>query len=191
MNLIELHRRALDATTKIIARVRPEDLPLPTPCAQWDLRTLLVHLVSENRGFAEAARGGTTAASWSAGTLEPDPATAFAVSAAEVAEAFAADGLLVRPVTIAEYGALPGEVAVMMHLIDTVAHSWDVARTLGEDWALEDDLVEAALTVALRFSPMPRGPGQAFGAPVDVPQDAPAPARLLGHLGRDPEWKSA
>lgn len=189
MNLIELDRRALDATTKVISQVHPDDLALPTPCAQWDLRALLVHTVSLNLGFAEAARSETAAASWSAGTLDPDPATAFAVSAAEVADAFAADGLLVQPVTVATFGVFPGEVAVMMHLIDIVAHSWDVARTLGEDWALEDDLVEATLTVALRF-PMPRGPGQAFGTLVDVPQDAPAPVRLLGYLGRDPEWKA-
>jgi len=190
MNVIELERRALDAATKIISRARPEDLTLPTPCAQWDLRALLVHLVSENLGFADAARGGTAAGSWSIGTLDPDPVTAFAASAAEVAEAFAADGLLARLVTVPAFGVFPGEVAVKMHLIDTVAHGWDVSRTLGEDWAPEEDLVEAALTVALRF-PMPRGPGQAFGALVDVPQDAPAAERLLGYLGRDPEWKAA
>ncbi|MEU3461101.1 TIGR03086 family metal-binding protein [Streptomyces sp. NPDC006733] len=188
MHLIELDRRALDASLRILSPVTAADLDRPTPCAEWTLRELLVHLVSENQGFAAAVRGGTDRAVWTGGTLDPDPLQAFTASAALVTEAFAVEDVLVRPVEVREFGVFPGRVAVRMHVIDTVAHSWDVARALGREWDLDDDLVGAALEMLLTF-PLTRGPGRPFGEEVAVSGDAPTADRFLARTGRDPRWE--
>src|SRR5690242_1159986 len=41
----EVYRRARAQTAGIIASVRPEQLGLPTPCAEYDVRALMNHIV--------------------------------------------------------------------------------------------------------------------------------------------------
>jgi uncharacterized protein (TIGR03083 family) len=41
----------------LVDRIGPADLARPTPCAGWDLRALLAHLIGQNHGFAEAVDG--------------------------------------------------------------------------------------------------------------------------------------
>ena len=57
MDLVALHDRALDATTAIVAQVHVEQFGLPTPCPDFDVRTLLNHLISGNYRFVEFAHG--------------------------------------------------------------------------------------------------------------------------------------
>ena len=52
------YRRALLNTGRIVVGVRPEQLALPTPCRDWDVRLLLNHIIGGNHMFAEVARGG-------------------------------------------------------------------------------------------------------------------------------------
>lgn len=188
MDILELDRRASDALGKIIASVTPEDLRRPTPCADWTLYGLIRHQVSENLGFAAAASGTPPGRSvWDSGVLGADPSEDFQRSVVLVTEAFAAKGMLERQVEVREFGVLPGAFAVSMHFIDGVVHGWDVARALGMPGDLTPDLAEAALEMVLRM-PLSRGPGQAFGQAVEVPDGAPVYQRLVAHLGRDPWW---
>ena len=50
-----------------------------------------------------------------------------------------------------------------------------------------------ALKFASRWPDVPqlRGPGAPFGPRIDVPADAPPFDRLLGLLGRAPDWTAA
>ncbi|WP_106403704.1 TIGR03086 family metal-binding protein [Actinocorallia populi] len=178
MDIRDLHRRSLDELHAHIATAGPADLALPTPCAGWDLRALLGHLVAENRGFAGAP-------TWSDGDLGHDPATTFRTTADAVVEAFAAPVPLDERITVGAFGAFSRETALHMHLIDNIAHSWDVARTLGRPWTPAPDLAEAALATALSF-PLPRGEGKAFAPEVPLPETSSAAARFLAHTGRDP-----
>ncbi|GAB2843149.1 TIGR03086 family metal-binding protein [Actinocorallia aurea] len=178
MDIRDLHRRSLDDLHAHLLRVRPADLGLPTPCAGWDLRTLLGHLVAENRGFA----GGPT---WTDAALDPDHATAFRQTADAVVAAFAAPDALDRKVPVNTFGVFPGAIALRMHFIDNAAHTWDVARTLGRPWTPAPDLAEAALATALAF-PLPRGEGEPFAAEIPLPPDAAPEARFLAFTGRDP-----
>ena len=41
----EIHQRAMAQTETIVAAVRPAQLALPTPCAEYDVRALLSHIV--------------------------------------------------------------------------------------------------------------------------------------------------
>jgi hypothetical protein len=57
--LSDLDPRALDSSATAlcltaVSAVRPDQLDLPAPCAEWNLGELVAHLVAENRGFAGA-----------------------------------------------------------------------------------------------------------------------------------------
>ena len=62
MGLLE---RALDQAAAIIAGIGASQAALPTPCADWDVRALVRHLIGQDlRNFTVAARGET--ADWQA-----------------------------------------------------------------------------------------------------------------------------
>src|SRR5437879_13526707 len=50
--------RALEQTGSIISRIRPDQASLPTPCTDWDVRTLVNHTVYDLRTFTALVSGG-------------------------------------------------------------------------------------------------------------------------------------
>jgi uncharacterized protein (TIGR03086 family) len=193
MDIRELDRRALAYAGVVIAEVEADRLMLPTPCPDWTLHGLLRHLVGQNEGFAAAARGGGAALSvWRNGRLGEDPRADVERSARLVGEAFGEDGVLDRMFDLPEVGsAFPGPVAIGFHFVDTVVHAWDVARTIGAEWDPGDEMVAAAIRIAVRVPDTPgsRGPGLAFEPGVELPAEAPDRDRLLALLGRSPSWR--
>ncbi|MET0135654.1 MAG: TIGR03086 family metal-binding protein [Kibdelosporangium sp.] len=188
MDFRELDRQAVRTAGEVIALVRPDHLHLPTPCVDWTLHGLLRHLVSEDLAFAAATTAGTDPSDvdWNAGRLGPDPVADHRRAAAAYVTAFEPDLVLGREMRIGVFGVLPGSVAVSMHLIDTVVHGWDVARTIGVPYAPDEHLVATALKVLRKF---PAGrPTPAFDVQVDVPADATELDKLVAYVGRDPGW---
>jgi len=192
-----LHRRALQVSVDAVNRVRPDQLALPTPCAEWDLGRLLAHMTGQNHGFAAVARGETSDLSvWRDRPVGDDPGGAYAASARDLAAAFAEDGLLERRFwlpEIREGGMFPATLGVSFHLVDSVVHAWDVARSLGETVAFDDEVLAAALRIAEQ---VPDGenreqPGAAFKHGLAVAAEASRLDRILGLLGRAPDWKAA
>jgi len=167
----------------VVARVRPDQLGLPTPCALWDVRALIGHLVEANQLFAVAA--GAEPAVLPA----DDPLAAYPASTEAVRRAWHQPGVLDRHVRL-PFGALLGAVAVRMHFVDHLVHGWDLAVATGQDATLDPVLASAAhdeMTTAL--AGVPRGPdvaGGPFGPPVPWPDDAPVHERLVAFLGRRP-----
>jgi uncharacterized protein (TIGR03086 family) len=193
-----VHRIAVLATVDIVAAVVPEDLRRPTPCAGWNLADLLAHMTVQHRGFAAAARGrGADLGVWQpaavADAVAADPAGTYAVAAADVVEAFAADDVLDATFTLPELGpgaAFPGALAIGFHFVDYVVHGWDVARTVGLPFQPRADVVAAALPLALA---VPDGVaraalGGAFGTALAATDAASDLDRILSHLGRSPGW---
>ncbi|ONH28727.1 TIGR03086 family protein [Pseudofrankia asymbiotica] len=194
MDIRELDRRALALTGEMVGHVTADQLTLPTPCPDWTLYGLLRHLVSQNEGFAAAARGeGEALPVWRSGDLGDNPHAAYQASAELVSDAFTADDALDRPFALPEVIegiTFPGRVAISFHLVDYVVHAWDVAATIGAPWEPDEDLTAAALRVAEIVPADGRGPGAAFERATVVPDGVPARHRLLGLLGRDPSWKA-
>ncbi|NUW31963.1 TIGR03086 family protein [Nonomuraea sp. SMC257] len=190
-DLRALHRSALDLAGRAIAQVTSADLDGPTPCAEWTLGELLLHMVSENRGFAAAAAHPPAQPPvWDDGDLGDDPFGAYHDSAAAVAKAFAAPDIYERQVEVREFGVFSGRTAIGMHMIDCLVHGWDVAASIGASYRPDPELVAAGLAVAARIpdTPKSRGPGAAFDTRVPVPDDAPDFQRVLALLGRSPSW---
>ncbi|HZN19419.1 MAG TPA: TIGR03086 family metal-binding protein [Micromonosporaceae bacterium] len=189
---VDLDRRAVELTTRVVSGASAGQLDLPTPCAGWTLGNLLRHMVAHNHGWAAAAQGlPARRQTWEEAELGADPAAAYQESAKLVTEAFAAPGLAGRKLEVYGYGAFPAQVALGMHFVDYLVHGWDVARSLGapDPTEVDPELAEEALRIALRW-PYQR-PDKAFGVKVDVPADAPVGQRLVAYLGRSPAWPQA
>lgn len=185
------HVRSLQLTTDIVAAVSADHLDLDTPCAQWTVRQLLEHMVGQNHGFANAARGGGDLQDWAPRSLAGNPAAAWADSVLDVETAvadLAVDGVLLMPEV--RPAPLPAEVAISFLFLDTLVHGWDVATASGQPLRCPDDLAELLLTVATRVpaDPESRRPGAAFLLPVDAPPSADPFGCALALVGRDPKW---
>ena len=183
-DLRALHRRALDDTTALLADLTPADLDRPTPCADWDLRALLAHMVGQNDGFAAAVADPETPAS----AFAPGPPDGWEKSAHALAEAFAA-APLDREVRLAELHPIhrfPIPTVVGIQLIDAVVHAWDVATALGRTYRPDDELLAAAVAItAMIPAEGGRGePGSAFGEVVPPAQPDDEWVAVLAHLGR-------
>ncbi len=190
----ELSRRTLETTVGIVAGVKPDQLGLPTPCSEWDLRALLGHMIGQHYGFAAAARGEESDPSvWAARPLGEDVAAQYAEAVREVTAAFREEGLLGRRFLLPEIHEtvrFPAPTAISFHLLDYVVHGWDVARSLGVVARFDDDLVAAALAVAEQI---PEGaprlePGALFRPSVPVSEDVSPMDRLIAMTGRSPSW---
>ena len=199
------HRCAVESSVEVVRLVRPDMLTLPTPCTGWTLADLLTHMTAQHRGFAAAARGaGADSATWHpeayADAVAADPAATYAAAAEDALSAFAAAGVAEALFALPEFGpdvTVPGETALGFHFVDYVVHGWDVATALGQSYRLPAEVIAAALPIAMSVpdgairdddafpfarAVKPTETGSAFhtGLPDDF-------ARLLRHLGRNPE----
>jgi uncharacterized protein (TIGR03086 family) len=150
--------------------------------------------VGQNQGFAASADGETADLSiWRDRPVDGDPRQAYDESAMRIIAAFAADGLLAREFWLPEIrsgGMFPAEQAISFQLVDTVAHGWDIARSIGADVEFDPDVLAAALAVAQK---VPDGanrevPGAAFKHARPAPGDPSALDRIVTLLGRSPDW---
>ena len=187
-----LIERALDQTAAVIGAVRPDQASLPTPCGDWDVRALIIHLAGQDlRNFAVSARGET--ADWQAppDDVGDDWAAAFNSGAKPVLAAWrVAD--LDRPIAMPGGGQAPLRARASQQVAELATHSWDLTKATGQPADLDSRLAEHALAWSVgMLRPEYRGPGKAFGAEVPVPADAPIYDRLAGWFGRDPDWSPA
>ena len=179
------HTLALEATGRLVAAIPADRWHAATPCAGWDVRGLVNHLVSGNLWAAELGAGGTiedVGDRLDGDLLGADPAAAYAASAMAASDVFHRPGSLQSPFAVS-YGPVAGSVYAGHRFIDVLIHGWDLAISTGQDPRLDDDLVEACRKVAEPQIDMLRASG-AFGEGRPVAADASAQARLLALLGR-------
>jgi uncharacterized protein (TIGR03086 family) len=162
-DITEFHARALDATGRIVDGVAADRWHAATPCADWDARGLVNHLVAGNLWAAELAAGGTIEGVGSRldGDLLGDgPAAAYAASASAAAAVFRRPGALDAPCAVS-YGPVPGSVYAGHRFLDVLVHGWDlaVATALAElarrrgAWLGDDITAMTLIDQAERFLP--------------------------------------
>ena len=180
-----LHRQALDATRRIVARVGEEQWSLGTPCEEWDVRGLVNHIVTGNFWAGELAGGKTIAEvgdRLDGDVLGADPLRTYDKSADIAAEAFSKPGALEAPCAVS-YGPVPGSVYAGHRFVDVLIHGWDVATATGQDNAIDPELAAACLAVVEPEAQMLQASGM-FGTPHSIPHGASPEAKLLAMLGR-------
>ena len=186
-DLVRQHRRALDATGRIVAGITRDQLADPTPCEGWDVETLLTHVVSGNLWVGELTAGKTiddVGDRLDGDVLGDDLAVAYDASAHVADAGFSAEGAMAAPVAVS-YGPVPGEVYAGHRLIDVVVHGWDLAKATGQDTTLDPALVDACQEVLAPQIDMLQASGM-FGSPGAVASEVDPQSRLLAQLGREP-----
>jgi uncharacterized protein (TIGR03086 family) len=189
MDLVELYRRSLVEFTDRVRLVGAEQWSAPTPCTDWDVHTLVNHVVNEDRWTPPLFAGKTIADvgdQFDGDLIGDDPAGAASDAAAQATAAVAEPGAMERIVHLS-FGDFPGEVYAWQLLADHVVHGWDLAAAVGADRQLDPQLVSALAKWFTEQEDFYRQAG-VIGPRVQVPPDASEQARLLAAFGRDPDW---
>jgi uncharacterized protein (TIGR03086 family) len=181
----KLHQRAIESFGDRVNAIREDQWASQTPCEEWDVRTLVSHIVSENRWMPPLLAGSTIAEvgdRFEGDLLGGDGKAAWDGSAADAVAAVYEEGAMERTVHLS-FGDFPGQAYTMQVFADLLIHGWDLARAIGADDRLDPELVEVC---ASWFAPMeePYRAGGAIGPRVEVPSDADAQTRLLAQFGR-------
>jgi uncharacterized protein (TIGR03086 family) len=184
---IELLLSANDEFARRLRLVTPDHWTRPTPCSEWDVRELVNHVVGgcvRHQMLLHGARTHEVEATRAVDHLGADPAAAFDAAADVVVSCFREDGALARTVHHAA-GDRTGRELLSMRILDSAVHAWDLARAIGADETLADDVVTFLLAYTADLN---LGPAQRAFAPPDaaVPPNASPQDQVLHRLGRRP-----
>jgi uncharacterized protein (TIGR03086 family) len=158
----------------------------PSPVEGWAARDVVRHLVE---WFPAFLASGAEIHLPTGPSVDDDPAGAWQHLQREVQELLddpaSADLVLSNP----HIGSVAVPEAISRFFTaDVFMHTWDLARATGQDDTLDPARCAEMLAGMEPIEEVIRGSGQ-YGARVPVRDDADAQTRMLGFIGRDPEWK--
>jgi uncharacterized protein (TIGR03086 family) len=183
--------KAVEAMAATVRTITPDQLANQTPCAEYDVRALVNHLLFWGPSLAAAGRKeivpppastesevDLTTGDWRSALLTTldDMVTAWTPE-----EAWEGATRIIGPTET------PARVIGSMIVGELVVHGWDLASATQQELALDGDLL------AYLFDEVSVGAEQGrqmgvYGPEVPVPSDAPTLDRILGLTGRDPAW---
>jgi len=185
-----LYRRAVAQTETTVAAVTQDQLDLPTPCPEYDVRTLIAHITGGLTRTALVGEGdpeALTRPSMAEGVPDDGWPAAYRTAAARATAAWA-DGTKLDALVEVPWGKVPGRIALSGYVQEVLAHGWDLAKATGQPTEGDPELATWALAISRRILPPEiRGQeGVPFGPVVEVPADAGPYTQLAAWLGRHP-----
>ncbi len=187
MNIMELHRRAVEDFAQRVQQISIDQWTGPTPCAEWDVRALVNHLVYEERWTKPLVDGKTieeVGSEFEGDLLGDDPLGAFAASSAEAVTAV--DNKVPGGGTVQlSFGETPIDEYVMQLTADHLVHGWDLAAATGQNRVLDAELVDV---VGAWFAPQEELWRQAGAIAERTDAGGDPQSDLLSAYGRDPNW---
>ncbi|MGR6918748.1 TIGR03086 family metal-binding protein [[Actinomadura] parvosata] len=178
--MYDMMTQAAERTALLTTGVREDQLALPTPCSDFDVKGLINHLEWIAQLFTSlAAKGPMVEQREYAGDF-PERVRRM-LAAWESPQAWEGESPAM---------GLPMRAVAMMALFDLVVHGWDLAKATGAPFQAEPEAVKVLLAFAEQMAPMGRQQG-IFAEPVAVGQGATEFDRLLALAGRDPAWTPA
>jgi len=195
----DLLDRAIATGGAVVVGVEPEQLVLPTPCPEMDVRALLGHLVGVLDRIAALGRGDDLFAVGDAVAVDDRWLDAWNGSACDAVLAWSDDATLDRPMAL-PWVQGPGRDLLASYLPELTVHTWDLAVATGHDPDWDDDVLAASLAASdflpaenrrALFEEISANMGLdavavPFAEAIAVPADAPAIDRLVAWNGRDP-----
>ncbi|GAA3591167.1 TIGR03086 family metal-binding protein [Kribbella ginsengisoli] len=178
---------AIEEFARRLRLVGPGDWRRPTLCTEWDVRALVDHVVGANVRYQLLLHGAPTdrvEATRSVDHLGDDALASFVATADRMVACFHEDGALDR-VAHHVIGERSGAELLSMRILDAAIHAWDLARAIGADETLPDDVVAFLLAYSLDLDLGPRQDTFATTS-ADVSPDASPQDQLLHRLGRHP-----
>jgi uncharacterized protein (TIGR03086 family) len=189
---VALLERSMSFTLGGLLLVTQGALSNPTPCADWDLRDLLLHMNDSLRALHEGIAVGhldlsppaaRDAARAVYGDPRVDPVAVLKNRACTMVGAWV--GPEARGTISIEDRSLNSEVVAAAGAVEVAVHGWDVARACGARRPVPAALAEELL-VLCDVLVDDRDRPHRFGPPVPVDPLAPAGDRLVALLGRQP-----
>jgi uncharacterized protein (TIGR03086 family) len=188
IDLVELHDRCGQRFVALVSGVGAAQWHDDTPCSEWDVRTLVHHLLYEQRWVPPLFDGMTVEQigdRFEGDLLGDDSSNWPGLLASSMEEAH---GVVSQPQALERtvhlsFGDVDGREYVMQLTADLAIHGWDLARATGQPDALDPDAVALLLPWTEANAALLSGSGM-FGTPIDTGPDAPDSVRLLGLLGR-------
>lgn len=172
----------------VVHRVGADQWSSPTACSEWDVRTLVNHLVYEQLWATPLLNGSTVdevGDRFDGDLLGADPVAAWDLAAKESAAAFSAPGALDRT-TSSSRGPVPARQYVSEVTLDLLVHRWDLGQGIAEEQRFTDDELAQVEGMVTALEPMQEQLQAAgmFGPPATVDAGADAQARALAAMGR-------
>ena len=169
----------------LLLGVTDEDLLAPTPCPDWTVGDLLVHLMGLSWEFAQAARKAPPAQP-EAAVLPPHWRSRMPVLIEDLATAWK-DPAAWTGTAQAGGVTMPAAEMGMVAMNEIVMHSWDLAQATGQEMAADPRVLEALIEF-LSQGPAEGTPGM-FGPRLPVDSEESLLEQALALAGRDPSWQ--
>lgn len=176
---------ALDQTQRQLDVLNVDDLSRSTPCADYDVGTLLAHVIAVLRKLTAVGRGeDMTAVTDPANDITDGWGDEFRRARTGFEQVWAADAAL-EPSYTAPWATMSGRELLEAYTHEFTVHAWDLARVTGRVHDLDPVLAEAALDWYTSNVPADsRSEDGPFGPVVEVGADADIYTRLAGYVGR-------
>lgn len=173
----ERHCRRAAAFGLLVEHV--EDWSAPAPVPGWTAQDVVMHLVTWPAALLASVGIDLP-------PVDSSPEKAWPAHAARLQALFdESPDLIVSGTPMG-----PQPVAALLDQIytaDVFLHSWDLARASGQQPPLDEETCAAMLAGMAPIEGMLRDSGQ-YGPAVPVAPDRSAMDRLIGFIGRDPDW---
>src|SRR5262245_41220500 len=180
---VALLEQAHEVFREVLGNVTPEQMDLPTVNDEWDVRTLINHIVLGNAWAAENVKTGNAPRPSGDQIGDRKPVDAYTESADAMLAAFREPGALQRTVTM-PFGEFPAAGLAAFRFTDLLSHAWDLARATGQNCNLAPDLCEAALALSRQRLDGRDRSELPFKDEVLISAGAPAAHRLAAYLGK-------
>ena len=181
---VALLERAMAYTLGGLLLVTPGAMSDPTPCDDWDLRALLLHMNDSLLTLHEAIAVGHLDDDDDYGDPALDPVASLRNRACAMIGAWA-NARDPGDISIVDRVLTPGIVAAA-GAVEVTVHGWDVARACGQDRPLPRSLAEELLDLCQLLVSDADRPTR-FAPRTDLTMEPGSPSdRLVAFLGRRP-----
>jgi uncharacterized protein (TIGR03086 family) len=178
MDPLVAHQRAQATFAGVLVNVTPDQLSLPTPCDEWDVKALIEHVIAGNQRVVVRA-GGQVA------PLPEDLGAAHRSSAEAAQDIFAGPEALARTYEL-PIGDISGVAFIELRTSDLLIHAWDLAIATGQPTDLDPELAGYVLGFMKQMMSRPglRGMGRPYGEEQPCGDERPVADRVAAYLGR-------
>jgi uncharacterized protein (TIGR03086 family) len=178
--------RAQAVARHIIDSITDEQLALPTPCSEWDVRDILNHVLDGDLLVIAWLKGETPSWGRNPDHLgdDPHPQAVVLDRLAECYDLIAGQAGDLERIVTTRMAAMSVDALAERRIGDLVAHLWDLAVATSQPVDYDPELVETVVPYyQAKLDGKPRE-GAPVAEPQPVPDDATAADRLACYLGR-------
>jgi uncharacterized protein (TIGR03086 family) len=175
---------------RVVGGVPENTLDIPTPCTDWDLRTLLNHTIlwtaysAERRAYGESVDKNLMDKDF---TANPGFRQSYADQIGKAVNAWSDPAAWERDLNVMGNPTPAADVGAML-IMEVVLHGWDIAKATGQEYRC-DDAVAAALLQTVRAQAELLRQYHGFADQVPLPDVVGTFDRALSLSGRDPNWQ--